>query len=98
LPRITVYVPDDLKAQMDKAGGDINWSALMQRAVENVLSPGAVRCKRRKICLADKAARKIRQRLTDVTTDIDKVMSRLMSALQAEREHSTRHDDNTQTI
>jgi hypothetical protein len=89
LPRITVYVPDDLKAQMDKASGDINWSAIMQRAVEDALSPGTVRHKRRKIDLADKAARKIRQRLTDVTTDIDKVMSRLMSALQAEREYIT---------
>ena len=39
MARVTVYVPDDVKARMDEAGEDINWSALAQRAfVEAALS------------------------------------------------------------
>jgi hypothetical protein len=32
MPRITVYVPDDLKARMDDASDNLNWSAVAQRA------------------------------------------------------------------
>jgi hypothetical protein len=39
MARVTVYVPDDVKARMDEAGEDLNWSALAQRAfVEAALS------------------------------------------------------------
>lgn len=38
MPRITVYVPDDLKASMDKAGDDLNWSAIAQHAIRAAIS------------------------------------------------------------
>ena len=38
MPRITVYVPDDLKARMDGAGDDLNWSAITQRAIREAIA------------------------------------------------------------
>lgn len=32
MPRVTVYVPDELKARMDEAGESVNWSSVAQRA------------------------------------------------------------------
>src|SRR4051812_9338803 len=32
MPRVTLYVPDDLKARMDEVGELVNWSAIAQRA------------------------------------------------------------------
>lgn len=32
MPRVTIYVPDDLKARMDEAGESVNWSGVAQRA------------------------------------------------------------------
>lgn len=32
MPRMSIYVPDDMKARMDKAGEGANWSAIAQRA------------------------------------------------------------------
>lgn len=34
MARVSVYVPDDMKARMDKAGEAANWSALAQRTFE----------------------------------------------------------------
>ena len=34
MPRISIYVPDELKARMDKAGDRANWSGIAQRAFE----------------------------------------------------------------
>jgi hypothetical protein len=37
---VNLYVPDDLKAQMDEAGEAINWSAVAQRAfLSEILNP-----------------------------------------------------------
>ena len=38
MPKITVYVPDEMKARMDKAEKSANWSALAQRAFESELN------------------------------------------------------------
>jgi hypothetical protein len=43
MARVTVYVPDDLKARMDEAGKDVNWSALAQRAFIEAALTQAVR-------------------------------------------------------
>lgn len=32
MPRISIYIPDDMKARMDKASDDVSWSAVAQRA------------------------------------------------------------------
>jgi hypothetical protein len=37
MPRITLYVPDDLKARMDQSGDDLNWSAITQRAIRGAI-------------------------------------------------------------
>lgn len=34
MARMTVYIPDELKARMDEAGPDSNWSEIAQRAFE----------------------------------------------------------------
>lgn len=34
MPRMNIYVPDELKARMDEAGQSANWSAVAQRAFE----------------------------------------------------------------
>lgn len=38
MARITIYVPDDLKSQMDAAGDDLNWSAITQRAFREAIA------------------------------------------------------------
>jgi hypothetical protein len=38
MPKVNLYVPDDLKALMDDAGGDVNWSAIAQRAFREAIS------------------------------------------------------------
>ncbi len=43
MPRITVYVPDDLKARMDSAGDDLNWSALAQLAFRGAIATHALK-------------------------------------------------------
>jgi len=43
MPRVTLYVPDDLKARMDEAGADVNWSAVAQRAFMEAVLTHAVR-------------------------------------------------------
>lgn len=43
MPRITVYVPDDLKAQMDEVGDDLNWSAITQRAIRDEIVTHAIK-------------------------------------------------------
>jgi hypothetical protein len=35
---MTVYVPDDLKAQMDQAEADLNWSAITQHAIRKAIA------------------------------------------------------------
>ncbi len=37
MPRVNVYVPDEMKARMDAAGEAANWSAAAQRAFESEL-------------------------------------------------------------
>jgi hypothetical protein len=34
MPKVTIYVPDELKARMDRAGEHVNWSAAAQRVFE----------------------------------------------------------------
>jgi predicted hydrocarbon binding protein len=43
MPRVTLYVPDDLKTRMDEAGEAINWSAVAQRAFMEAVLTRAVR-------------------------------------------------------
>src|SRR5271166_4530430 len=43
MPRITLYVPNDLKAGMDEAGEALNWSALAQRAFREAILNRSVR-------------------------------------------------------
>lgn len=38
MPKVNLYVPDDLKARMDDAGDDLNWSAIAQRAIREAIS------------------------------------------------------------
>ena len=38
MPRITVYVPDDLKAHMDDASDNLNWSAVAQLAFRGAIA------------------------------------------------------------
>lgn len=38
MARMTIYVPDELKARMDRSGDRVNWSAEAQRAFERVLA------------------------------------------------------------
>ena len=37
MPRVTIYVPDELKARMDRLEDRVNWSAAAQRAFEQAL-------------------------------------------------------------
>lgn len=37
MPRISVYVSDEMKARMDAAGESVNWSAAAQRAFDTAL-------------------------------------------------------------
>ena len=34
MPKISIYVPDEMKARMDVAGQRVNWSAITQKAFE----------------------------------------------------------------
>src|SRR5258708_7816585 len=43
MPRVTLYVPDDLKARMDEAGEAINWSAVAQRAFREAVALNSLR-------------------------------------------------------
>jgi hypothetical protein len=43
MPRVTLYVSDDLKARMDTAGEAVNWSAVAQRAFLEAVLARAVR-------------------------------------------------------
>lgn len=43
MPRVTLYVPDDLKARMDETGEAMNWSAIAQRAFTEAIATQAVR-------------------------------------------------------
>jgi hypothetical protein len=38
MPRVTLYVTDDLKARMDEVGEAVNWSALAQRAFREAVA------------------------------------------------------------
>lgn len=38
MPRVTLYVPDDLKTRMDAVGEALNWSAVAQRAFREAIS------------------------------------------------------------
>lgn len=38
MPRVTLYVPDDLKTRMDDAGEAVNWSAVAQRAFREAVA------------------------------------------------------------
>jgi hypothetical protein len=38
MPRISIYIPDELKEQMDRLEGPVNWSAEAQRAFEHVVT------------------------------------------------------------
>ncbi len=41
MARMTIYIPDDLKARMDEAGENTNWSEIAQKAFEAAVSkPG----------------------------------------------------------
>lgn len=43
MPRVTLYVPDDLKARMDETGEAVNWSAVAQRAFREAISTHHIR-------------------------------------------------------
>ena len=43
MPRVTVYVPDDLKALMDEVGEAINWSGIAQQAFQRAILSNNVR-------------------------------------------------------
>lgn len=43
MPRITLYVPDELKARMDEAGDGLNWSAVTQRAIREAIAINQVK-------------------------------------------------------
>ena len=43
MPRVTLYVPDDLKARMDDAAEAVNWSAVAQRAFREAIFTHFVR-------------------------------------------------------
>jgi hypothetical protein len=43
MPRVTLYVPDDLKTRMDEAGEAVNWSAVAQRAFTEAVLTHALR-------------------------------------------------------
>jgi hypothetical protein len=38
MPKVNLYVPDDLKARMDDTGDAVNWSAVAQRAFREAIS------------------------------------------------------------
>jgi hypothetical protein len=38
MPKVNLYVPDDLKARMDETGEAVNWSAVAQRAFREAIS------------------------------------------------------------
>ncbi len=37
MPRVSIYVPGEMKARMDEAGDRANWSGIAQRAFETEL-------------------------------------------------------------
>src|SRR5438046_2935773 len=43
MPRVTLYVPDDLKTRMDVAGEAVNWSAVAQRAFREAVATQFIR-------------------------------------------------------
>ena len=43
MPKVNLYVPDDLKARMDDTGEAVNWSAVAQRAFREAISTHQVR-------------------------------------------------------
>jgi len=43
MPKVNVYVPDDLKTRMDDTGEAVNWSAVAQRAFREAISTHQVR-------------------------------------------------------
>src|SRR5271155_4584492 len=38
MPKVNLYVPEDLKARMDDTGEAVNWSAVAQRAFREAIS------------------------------------------------------------
>src|ERR1700756_4787201 len=43
MPKVNLYVPDDLKARMDDTGEAVNWSAVAQRAFREAISTHQIR-------------------------------------------------------
>ena len=43
MPRMTLYVPDNLKAQMDEIAEAINWSAVAQEAFKQAVAVSAIK-------------------------------------------------------
>ena len=43
MPKVNLYVPDDLKARMDETGEAVNWSAVAQRAFREAISTNQIR-------------------------------------------------------
>jgi hypothetical protein len=43
MPKVNLYVPDDLKARMDIAGEAVNWSAVAQRAFREAILTNQIR-------------------------------------------------------
>src|SRR5258708_2891923 len=42
MPKVTLYIPDDLKARMDGAGEAVNWSGVAQRAFREAISTHSI--------------------------------------------------------
>ncbi len=38
MPRVTVYIPDELKAEMDASGDALNWSSIAQGAFKDAIT------------------------------------------------------------
>jgi hypothetical protein len=43
MPRVTVYVSDELKARMDASGDDLNWSNIAQIAFSSAIATNEIR-------------------------------------------------------
>src|SRR5690349_21581725 len=43
MPKVNLYVSDDLKARMDDAGEAVNWSAVAQRAFREAIATHHIR-------------------------------------------------------
>lgn len=82
--RMTIYVPDDLKARMDEAGDAANWSAIAQRAFREAVAAENLRRNPTDMTALIERLRESKKRYEGRSYDHGKECGREWATLEAE--------------